>query len=156
MSKPRLLNPYLYTFSIFTLWKSIVYYRLCRDRIFFDKILISEYKLFKRSNKANLFLSPGPVACFSDKNDVFNIWLRTGKCLRKVEHIRGHLQHSYSITVNQVMVATKIFEVMTYTPNLMTVGNSVLKFTFRKHFPVLNHILSIIIIYYVSYHRVCN
>ena len=55
MSKPRLPNPYLYTFSIFTLWKSIVYYRLCRDRIFSDKILVSEYKLFKISNKANLF-----------------------------------------------------------------------------------------------------
>jgi hypothetical protein len=52
MSKPRLFNPYLYSFSIFTLWKSIVYYRLCRDRIFFDKILVSEYKLLKWSNKA--------------------------------------------------------------------------------------------------------
>ena len=31
---------------------------------------------------------------------------RTGKCLRQVEHIRGHLWHRYSITVNQVMVAT--------------------------------------------------
>ena len=30
----------------------------------------------------------------------------TGKCLRQVEHIRGHLCHRYSITVNQVMVAT--------------------------------------------------
>jgi hypothetical protein len=28
---------------------------------------------------------------------------RTGKCLRQVEHIRGHLWHRYSITVNQVM-----------------------------------------------------
>ena len=33
---------------------------------------------------------------------------RTGKCLRQVEHIRGYLWHSYSITVNQVMVATKL------------------------------------------------
>ena len=33
-------------------------------------ILVSEYKLFKRSNKANLFYSPGPVACFLDKDDV--------------------------------------------------------------------------------------
>ena len=57
MSKPRLVNPYLYTFSIFPLWKSIVYYHLCRDRIFFDKILVSEYNLFKRSNKANLFIA---------------------------------------------------------------------------------------------------
>jgi Na+-transporting methylmalonyl-CoA/oxaloacetate decarboxylase gamma subunit len=31
---------------------------------------------------------------------------RTGKCLRHVEHIRGHLWHIYSIAVNQVMVVT--------------------------------------------------
>jgi hypothetical protein len=31
---------------------------------------------------------------------------RIGKCLRQVEHIRGHLWHIYSIAVNQVMVAT--------------------------------------------------
>ena len=31
---------------------------------------------------------------------------RTGTCLRQVEHIRGHLWHRYSITVNQVVVAT--------------------------------------------------
>ena len=29
---------------------------------------------------------------------------RTGKCLRQVEHIRGHLLHRYSITINQVQV----------------------------------------------------
>jgi hypothetical protein len=34
---------------------------------------------------------------------------RTGKCLRQVEHIRGHLWNRYSITVNQVMVATVTF-----------------------------------------------
>ena len=34
MSKPRLLNPYLYTFPIFNLWISIVYYRLCRDSVY--------------------------------------------------------------------------------------------------------------------------
>ena len=31
---------------------------------------------------------------------------RIGKCLRQMEHIRGHLWHRYSIAVNQVMVAT--------------------------------------------------
>jgi len=31
---------------------------------------------------------------------------RTWKCLRQVEHIRGHLWHIYSITVNQINVAT--------------------------------------------------
>jgi hypothetical protein len=31
---------------------------------------------------------------------------RAKKCLRQVEHIRGHLWHRYSVTVNQVMMAT--------------------------------------------------
>jgi len=30
---------------------------------------------------------------------------RTGKCLRQVQHIRGHLWHIYYITVNQVMMS---------------------------------------------------
>jgi hypothetical protein len=30
---------------------------------------------------------------------------RTGKCLRQVEHVRCHLWHRYSITVNQALVA---------------------------------------------------
>jgi hypothetical protein len=34
---------------------------------------------------------------------------KTGKCLPQVEHICGHLWHRYSITVNQVMVATVKF-----------------------------------------------
>jgi hypothetical protein len=46
-----------FSLYIFTIWKSIVYYRLCRDGIYFDKILVSEYKLFKRSNKANLLIN---------------------------------------------------------------------------------------------------
>jgi hypothetical protein len=32
---------------------------------------------------------------------------RTGKCLRQVEHICGHLRHRYSVTVNRVMVASE-------------------------------------------------
>jgi len=31
---------------------------------------------------------------------------KTERCLRQVDHIHGHLWHRYSITVNQVMVAT--------------------------------------------------
>jgi len=34
---------------------------------------------------------------------------RTRKCLGQVEHICGHLWHRYSITINQVMVATVKF-----------------------------------------------
>ena len=61
MSKPRLLNPDLYTLSIYTLLKAIVYYRLFGDRIFFDKVFVSEYKLFKRSNNVNLFIIKGLI-----------------------------------------------------------------------------------------------
>jgi hypothetical protein len=42
---------------IFTIWKCIAYNFFCRDGIYFDKILVSEYKLFKRSNKVNLFIA---------------------------------------------------------------------------------------------------
>ena len=31
---------------------------------------------------------------------------RTGKCLRQVQHIRGHLWHRHFVAANQVMVAT--------------------------------------------------
>jgi hypothetical protein len=41
---------------------------------------------------------------------------RTGKCLRQVEHICGHLWHRYSITVKQGHGGNrKTFEVMTST-----------------------------------------
>ena len=67
MSKPRLLNPYLYTFSLYENPSFII---VSAETECFDKVLVSEYKLFKRSNKTNLFYSPGPVTCFSDKDDV--------------------------------------------------------------------------------------
>jgi hypothetical protein len=49
------------------LYGLVKYDRPCKDGIYFDKILVSKYKLYKRSNKANLFYIPGPVACFSDE-----------------------------------------------------------------------------------------
>jgi hypothetical protein len=52
-------NKFLTSLSlyIFTVWKCIAYNFFCRNGIYFDKILVSEYKLFKRSNKANLFIA---------------------------------------------------------------------------------------------------
>jgi hypothetical protein len=63
---------------IFTIWKSIVHHRLCRERIYFDKILVSEYKLFKRSNKANLFMSQMSKIFFVNvwRKNVFDIYFR--------------------------------------------------------------------------------
>jgi hypothetical protein len=48
--------PYLYTFSLCE-HPSFTIVSAERGRIYFDKILVSEYKLFKRSNKANLFIA---------------------------------------------------------------------------------------------------
>jgi hypothetical protein len=42
----------VYISQLIPIWKCIAYNRFCRDGIYFDKILVSEYKLFKRSNKA--------------------------------------------------------------------------------------------------------
>jgi hypothetical protein len=50
-----LLKPYLYTFSLYENPSFIIV--SARDGIYFEKILVSEYKLFKRSNKANLFIA---------------------------------------------------------------------------------------------------
>jgi len=41
---------------------------------------------------------------------------RTGKCLRQVEHIRGHLWHRYSITVNQVILYLFLLQEWNLTP----------------------------------------
>jgi hypothetical protein len=53
IDKKNLLTFFLTSLSlyIFTIWKCIAYNRFCRDGIYFDKILVSEYKLFKRSNR---------------------------------------------------------------------------------------------------------
>jgi hypothetical protein len=59
IDKKKILTFFLTSLSlfIFTILKCIVYNRFCRDGIYFDKILVSENKLFKRSNKANLVIA---------------------------------------------------------------------------------------------------
>jgi hypothetical protein len=56
-----LIKKIVFTFLLTSLsvyiWKCIVYHRPYRDGLYFDKILVSEYKLFKRSNKANIFIA---------------------------------------------------------------------------------------------------
>jgi hypothetical protein len=48
----------------------------------------------------------------------------TGKCLRQVEHIHGHLCHRYSVIVNQVRVAT-----VPFVHFLLAIVLSVLRYT---------------------------
>jgi hypothetical protein len=52
--KPRILNPYLYTFL---LYENPSFTIVSADRIYFDKIWVSEYNFFKRSNKANICIA---------------------------------------------------------------------------------------------------
>jgi hypothetical protein len=94
---------------IFTMWKCIAYNRFCRDGIYFDKILVSEYKLFKRSNKANLLIA------------LFFLWyiLQSWKLKRPQTQLRPH--HFW-----------------TFTSNLTTVVNSVLKFMIDFNFEIIN------------------
>jgi hypothetical protein len=53
IDKKNIFDIFVDTLSlyIFIIWKSIVYNFFCRDGVYFDNILVSEYKLFKRSNK---------------------------------------------------------------------------------------------------------
>ena len=98
---------------IFTIWKSIVYYRLCRDVIYFDKILVLEYKLFKRSNQANLFIAlvKWPVSQIKMAFQEIRI-IATGPCIsnqlrdvnticRRSWYIAAHIWkiHSFKIEV---------------------------------------------------------
>jgi len=56
--------------------------------------------------KGNECSTRGPRRVNLVTNLVINQEERIGKCWRRMEHIRGHLWHRYSIAVNQVMVET--------------------------------------------------
>jgi hypothetical protein len=59
IDKKNIFDIFVETLSlyIFTIGKSIFYNLFCRDGIYFDNILVSGYKLFKRLNKRNLFIA---------------------------------------------------------------------------------------------------
>ena len=88
---------------IFTIWKSIVYYRLYRDGIYFDKILVSEYKLFKRSNKANLLIALVQYHISSE-----NIILFRCSCIVQCSLFRNYRTRFFSIFNETVSGFTSI------------------------------------------------
>ena len=73
IDKKKSLTFFLTSLSlyIFTMWKCIAYNHFCRDGIYFDKILVLEYKLFKRSNKTILL----NIRCFF----LSKLWKRWSK-----------------------------------------------------------------------------
>jgi hypothetical protein len=89
--------------------------------------------MFSRSLFVLLYFFFGRCAVCS--SSIYGFWLplwylqtlnqeSTGKCLRQVEHIRCHLWHRYSISINHVMVTTvRIFEVTSSTTLLLLVDH---------------------------------
>ena len=97
-----------------------------------------QFKFYQRKNKFTMLnYRPGRVSSsfFTSGTGratiVTNLVMneeRTGKCLRHVKLIDGHLWHRYSVTVNQVMVigvVRKSFKVMTSTWPIGTLGSVV-------------------------------
>ena len=60
--------PYLYTFSLYENPSLIIV--SAEAEYISTRSWYRNINFFKRSNKTNLFFSPGPLACFSDKDDV--------------------------------------------------------------------------------------
>ena len=99
---------------IFTISKCIAYNFFCRDGIYFDKILVSEYKLFKRSNKANLWIAlvQYPVSQMKMTFQEFRI-IATGTCIanqlrdvnticRRSWYIAAHVWKIYDFKIEVV------------------------------------------------------
>jgi len=75
-----------------------------KDRVTRTSIIRSELRCSGRVN-SSYFTSVTRSANLVTHPVISREWERTGKCLRQVEHIFGHLWQRYSIEVNQVMVA---------------------------------------------------
>ena len=108
--------------------KTIVYYRLCRDGIYFDKILVSEYKLFKRSNKANLLIAlvHWPVSQMKMTFQKIRI-ISTGSC------ISNQLRNVNTICRRSWYIAAHIWKIYDfkrmhsyYNMNILKVSTSII------------------------------
>ena len=106
---------------IFTIWKCIVYHRLYRDGLYFDKILVSEYKFFKRSNKANIFIAlvQYPVSQMKTTFQEIRI-IATGPCManqlrdvnticRRSWYIAAHFWKIYDFKIIFFSVRVKLY-----------------------------------------------
>jgi hypothetical protein len=115
---------------IFTIWKSIVYYLLCRDGIYFDKILVLEYKLFKRSNKANLFIAlvQKPVSQIKMTFQEIRI-IATGPCItNQLQDINTICRRSWYIAAHIWKMFDFKIEVVPFIINFSTELTTVVKF----------------------------
>jgi hypothetical protein len=82
-------------------------------------------------------------SCYSILSALYNNVIhineeRTGKCLRQVEHICGHLWHRYSVTVNRVMVASE--KLQPIGKSWYSKGGLTWTFTFFFFFGVFYHL----------------
>jgi hypothetical protein len=102
-----LTSLYLY---IFTIWKCIAYNFFCRDGIYFDKILVSEYKLFKRSNTKGIIRSRMPKKnrqyyVKRTHNDIHNTTHKTKDWTREHIVVKSGALEGYMWAVHAPLVA---------------------------------------------------
>ena len=115
---------------IFTIWTCIAYNFFCRDGIYFDKILVSEYKLFKRSNKANLFIAlvQSPVSQMKMTFQEIRI-IATGPCIaNQLRDVNTICRKSWYIAAHVWKIYDFKIEVVPFIINFSTELTIVVKF----------------------------
>jgi predicted nucleic acid-binding protein len=117
---------------IFTIWKSIAYNLFCRDGIYFDKILVSKYKFFKRSNTTNLFIALVYSDFLKRHLHLRNRLLDQGyKKIRRIRSLKKFIFRYQDLveiySVNTICrrswyIAAHIWKIYDYTPRNEVVG----------------------------------
>ena len=128
---------------IFTMWKCIANNHFCRDGIYFDKILVSEYKLFKRSNKANLFLAlvQYPVSQMKMTFQEIRI-IATDPCIgNQLRDVNTICRRSWYIAAQIWKIYDFKIEVVPFIINFSTELTTVVKFEVCILLNILNHVI---------------
>jgi hypothetical protein len=115
---------------IFTIWKSIVYNLYCRDGKYFDNILVSKYKLFKRSNKANslIALVQYPVCQMKMTFQEIRI-IATGPCIaNQLRDVSTICRRSWCIAAHILKIYDFKIEVVPFIIYFSTDLTTVVKF----------------------------
>ena len=108
----------------------MAYYRICRNRIYFEKILVSEYKLLKRSNKANLLIAliQQPVSQIKMRLNEIRI-IATGPCIaNQLRDLNTICKRSWYIAAHIWKIYDLKIEVVPFIINCSTELTTVVKF----------------------------
>jgi hypothetical protein len=108
----------------------MAYYRICRNRIYFEKILVSEYKLLKRSNKANLLIAliQQPVSQIKMRLNEIRI-IAAGPCIaNQLRDLNTICKRSWYIAAHIWKIYDLKIEVVPFIINCSTELTTVVKF----------------------------